>query len=342
MNFSIEKLNLSFEDRNLVEDLSLNLRSGELLVLVGKSGSGKTTILSEIVGKKTSVKSQGVIDYFGDNFSMDVFIDKISYIPQSYPLFDEVSVYENVEVTFKNSRNYFEVSYDGFNDYELSSENFIKEAKRIVRKNKLKFNKEKNEEEIKFIFKKLDLEYEEISRKKPTELSGGQRQRLSIACALLKKPKLIIMDEPFANLDNKTSEMIMEFIIDLKNEGISFIVSSHDIDTLEGHEDKAILISGSGDWIEGKIGDLKANRNDEWVISYFNSNYNLIDGKFYLIDEIDISNSENANKCVVLESREWKGKYKVKLDLNGNEVILLSKVEYKKNDEVFIDYVEKK
>lgn len=338
MSLSINNLNIKLNDVNLVKDLNIEVFSGELILLAGKSGSGKTTILSTLVGKNMNMEIESDISYFGSDFSTDIFIDKVSYIPQNYPLFDEVKVFENVEVTFKNSRNYFNICYDGFKDLEIDDKNFLKSAKKLVKNKKLKFNKESMLNEINFIFGKVGLSYDEIKDRKPTELSGGQRQRLSIACSLLKKPELIIMDEPFANLDKKTSELIMEFILDLKSEGISFIISSHDIDVIDGHEDDAILLSGNGDWAKAKMSVLRLNRDTEWIVSYFTPNYNEINERFYLYDEIKIADTKEGNKCKILKCKPWKEYYKVVSMINNTEISFFSNNSFEEGDEVYIYY----
>lgn len=343
MSFKVNNLSIMVDNRNLVDSLSFEVKEGELLLLAGKSGSGKTTILSSLVGKIGESTTVDEIDYFGRDFSNDVFVDVISYIPQNYPLFDEAKVSENVEITFKNSRNYYSVCYENFDTYELENEgDFLKSAKKLIKKNKLKFNKENKDNQIDFIFKKMDLSYDEIKNKKPSQLSGGQRQRLSIACALLKKPKLILMDEPFANLDNKTSEMIMEFILDLKSEGISFIISSHDIDVIEGHEDKGILISGGGNWKESNISNLKEDRDNEWVVSYFTPNYNLIDDSYYLYSEVEVSKDKTGDLYKVIGCKKWKESFKLIVTSKGKEISLFSNEELSLGSDIYIKYDKKK
>ena len=184
-------------------DVSLEVYSGEFAALAGSSGSGKTTMLNLI----------GCIDLPN---SGDVFIDgqntkllsdkgqaklrahKISFIFQTYNLLPVLSAIENVE---------YPLILIGTSEHE---------AKRLAKEAIAKVGLEKFEHHY------------------PNEMSGGQRQRVAIARAIVKSPKIILADEPTANLDSKTGKEILDLMSHLNEvEKITFLFSSHDPTILE-------------------------------------------------------------------------------------------------------------
>ncbi len=182
-----------------LKKVSFEIKRGEFLSIVGPSGSGKTTILNLI----------GCIDYPTEG---DVYVNNkkttemsdseasefrnrtIGFIFQNFNLIPVLNLYENVE-------------------YPL-----------LIRKGKVKkSDKEK-------IYKLIDeVGLKDLIKHKPEELSGGQRQRVAIARALVTEPDIVIADEPTANLDHKTSSIILELMKKMNKEyNVTFIFSTHD------------------------------------------------------------------------------------------------------------------
>jgi len=205
-----------------IKNVSLDILEGDFLVFAGASGSGKTTLLN-LIGL-IDKPSEGDIR-FGDeilsNFSLNSLYgyrrDKIGYIFQNFNLISVLNVYENVEYPL------------------LLNKTPAKERKKLVES----------------ILETVGL-YDR-RKHKPNELSGGQRQRVSIARAVVKNPKIILADEPTANLDSKTGVGIVELMENLnKNNNITFIFSSHDPMII----DKAHRVIKL---IDGKIENSKIN-----------------------------------------------------------------------------------
>lgn len=342
MNLEVKKIDVkSSRDENelLIDNLNFTIGNGEILLLVGESGSGKTTILKSIVQTKMNLIKDFDVNYFGKQFNKSVFESDLSYIPQNYPLFEEISIEDNVMASFVNSKEYLYTLYSDLDRGETNSLSY-KETKKYIRKNHLKQNKDNVEKIISSLFSEINLDYKSLKSDKPTKLSGGERQRLSIACALLKKPKLIIMDEPFANLDNKTSEMILTYIKGLKQSGISFLISTHDIDLLEGHEDSSILLSGSASWTKGNISSLKKIRDEEWIVKYFNNFYSLSNNKYYLPTEIEFVEPKDKNRFAINKFIEWKNGYIYELGDKENKIFVFSK-NIVKNEFMGVKYKKK-
>lgn len=179
--------------------IDLTVDKGEFTTVFGPSGSGKTTLLNMIgcLDKPTS----GSID-FNDKKLEE--LDKkglamirrfnIGFVFQSYNLIPVLTAYENVEF-----------------------------AIRLVGKH----NKKELKDRVMNIL--ADVGLDGLENRRPNELSGGQKQRVAIARALVKEPKLVLADEPSANLDSKTSEEVLEVMVKMNEElGTTFIFSTHD------------------------------------------------------------------------------------------------------------------
>ncbi|AWS00137.1 ABC transporter ATP-binding protein [Metallosphaera hakonensis] len=162
-----------------LKDVNLSIEEGEFVAIIGPSGSGKTTMLT-IMGTLAKPTTGKVYIYGHDSTSMnDDELSKIrntyiGFVFQSYNLIERLSALENVELP-------------------LIARNMPKKERREIALD---------------ILNRLGLG--ELAYKKPNELSGGQQQRVSIARALAQKPKIILADEPTANLDTKSGETVLE------------------------------------------------------------------------------------------------------------------------------------
>lgn len=179
--------------------VDLTVEQGEFTTVFGPSGSGKTTMLN-MIGCLDKPTSGSIIfnDKELDNLSKKELAMlrryNIGFIFQSYNLIPVLTAYENVEF-----------------------------AIRLIDKHS---NKELRDKVMKIL---ADVGLEGMENRRPNELSGGQKQRVAIARALVKEPKLILADEPTANLDSKTSEEVLEIMVKMNKElGTTFIFSTHD------------------------------------------------------------------------------------------------------------------
>ncbi|MEM0016641.1 MAG: ABC transporter ATP-binding protein [Saccharolobus sp.] len=192
--------------------ISLKITNGEFVVVAGPSGSGKTTLL-DLIGLLDSptdgrilINSINVTDLSEDDRA--IFRRKnIGFVFQSYNLITYLTVLENVELALAAAG--------------------VPIWKR----------REKAEEVLSMIPGMLELK-----NKKPNELSGGQQQRVAIARALANDPKILLADEPTANLDSKTGEAIVELFRKLNEEkGITIVMATHDPDMMK-YADRIIYI----------------------------------------------------------------------------------------------------
>ncbi len=179
--------------------IDLTVEKGEFTTVFGPSGSGKTTLLN-IIGCLDK-PSAGTINFngkmLGDLNKKDLAMLRrcnIGFVFQSYNLIPVLTAYENVEFAIRLLD-----SYD---------------------------KKELRDRVLKIL---ADVGLDGLEDRRPNELSGGQKQRVAIARALVKEPKLVLADEPSANLDSKTSEGVLEVMVKMNKElGTTFIFSTHD------------------------------------------------------------------------------------------------------------------
>ena len=179
--------------------VDLIVEPGEFTTLFGPSGSGKTTLLNLIGCLDQPTGGSIIFDgrELGDLDKKDlarIRREKIGFVFQSYNLIPVLTAYENVEF-----------------------------AIRLVKEHS---NQEVRDRVMETL---AAVGLEGLENRKPNELSGGQKQRVAIARALVKEPKLILADEPTANLDSKTSEEVLEVMVKMNQElGTTFIFSTHD------------------------------------------------------------------------------------------------------------------
>lgn len=182
----------------VLKGLNLKINEGEMACLMGPSGSGKTTLLN-IIGGLDTVNSGSVLI---DNMDITRLRDKkmsafrtrmMGFVFQSFNLIPVLNTFENVE-------------------YPLLL---------------LKVASKERKEKVDAILDAVELA--KYKKHKPDEMSGGQRQRIAIARAIVTNPRIIIADEPTANLDHKTGTAIMELMKKLnENSRTTFVFSTHD------------------------------------------------------------------------------------------------------------------
>jgi phospholipid/cholesterol/gamma-HCH transport system ATP-binding protein len=192
---------LAFDDRPILEDVSLEARQGETLVLVGESGTGKSTALKLIL--RLLVPDRGRVcidgqDIVGLSFEEALEVrQKMGMVFQGAALFDSMTVFENVAYPLREHT-------------DLSDE----EIERRVRQ-KLEF---------------VDLDPDAVLEQLPSELSGGMRKRVGIARGMANDPEIMLYDEPTSGLDPLTTGTITRLIMKLQRElDVTSVVVSHDI-----------------------------------------------------------------------------------------------------------------
>lgn len=234
----IKHLNKSFNSIHILEDINLNLKRGETIAVLGKSGTGKSVILQCIIGLLKPEKGE-VIAFGNEIFSMsekgfNEFRKKTGFLFQSGALYDSMSVRENLEFPLKRH-------------YKLS-------------KNELEIRVKKSLEEVGLL---------EAIDKMPSELSGGMRKRIGLARTLILQPDIILYDEPTTGLDPATSREISKLIRNIQKErNITSIVVTHDMECVEITADRVVVLK-DGKFIIDATYDEVRKSNDEFIKSFF-------------------------------------------------------------------------
>ncbi len=204
----IENVNKYFykgEDRELhaLKNINLTIEKGEYSLLTGPSGCGKTTLLN-VMGALDSFDSGKIyfegreLGVLNEDEKTTIRLNEIGFVFQAYNLVPVLNVEENIG---------FIMRLRGFPENEIRER--VKEVAAI-------------------------LEIDTKLRSLPSTLSGGQQQRVAVARAVAAKPKIILADEPTANLDSKNSKALMDMMRSLNvTENISIVFASHDKDVLE-------------------------------------------------------------------------------------------------------------
>jgi phospholipid/cholesterol/gamma-HCH transport system ATP-binding protein len=232
----VKHLAKTFDHRVVHKDINFSLRSGEILGLLGNSGTGKSVLLRSIIGLE--IIDSGEIYY--RNLRIDQLSEKklfkvrqsISYAFQSGALFDSISVFENVAYPF------FE--HTKLNEPEI--EKRVMDILRIV---------------------KMDEAWDKM----PSEISGGMQKRVGLARSMALDPDILLYDEPTAGLDPVNVEMVLDVMRVAKTRGSAGIFVTHDIPAASKICDRFIIIKEGHVAFEGTWQDMEVS-TDPFIQSF--------------------------------------------------------------------------
>jgi len=230
----LNKITHSYGDKSVLQDLSLNIEDNQLTCLLGGSGSGKTTILRLIAGLVIPNKGQIIIQDKTVTDKQKIIIPpykrNLGYIFQDLALWPHFTVYKNIA-------------------FGLTE------------------RKKKNVKDT--VFEMLDFfGLQEHSEKYPHQLSGGQQQLIAISRSLVLKPKILLMDEPLANLDVKLKRKMWEHIKNLKqNFNLTIIYVTHDHKEALTLADTIVVLNDGKVEETGNVEQINKSKNE--YVQYF-------------------------------------------------------------------------
>ncbi len=241
----IQDLNISYDDKPIIENVSLTVNENEILGIVGESGSGKSTLIKAIMGllSKDGKITNGSI-YFANKDLLNVTKETLRQICGK-----EISmIFQNAGASLCPVRTIGEQLYEAVSQHQKTTK---AEVKSIALE----------------LFSKINLkDGENLLKKYPFELSGGMNQRIGIVMAMILKPKLILADEPTSALDVTVQAQVIDEMLNLRDlYKTSIIIVTHNIGVVERMADR-IIVMHHGKIVErGKAKDIIQSPKDDYT-----------------------------------------------------------------------------
>jgi sulfate transport system ATP-binding protein len=264
MSIEIRNVSKQFGDFQALRDVSLDIKSGELIALLGPSGCGKTTLLRIIAGLETA--DVGSIHFSGED-TTDVHVRErnVGFVFQHYALFRHMTVFENVAFGLRVKPR-----------KERPGEAFIRDK-------------------VMSLLKLVQLDW--IADRYPSQLSGGQRQRIALARALAVEPKVLLLDEPFGALDAKVRKELRRWLRQLHDElHVTSIFVTHDQEEALEVADRVVVINQGRIEQQGTPQEVWDNPATPFVYGFL-GDVNLFkgrasDGRVYLEEGMQLDSSD--------------------------------------------------
>ncbi len=236
----LKNVEKSFGSQVVLKNVTLDLYEKENLVILGKSGSGKSVLIKCMVGLLHADKGEiKVLGYDVPRLTPDQLNEyrlQIGFSFQGSALYDSMTIRENLEFPLKRNLKIFD--RDKLKDLVVTA--------------------------------LQEVGLESAIHKKPAEISGGMKKRIGIARTLILKPKIMLYDEPTAGLDPVTSAEINELILAMRDKyNTASIIITHDISCARSTSDRIIALFGGENKMEGTFNELRANTDQE-LTKFFN------------------------------------------------------------------------
>ena len=258
-----KNVNFSYKDKQIFKDFNLNIKRGSFTSIIGPNGSGKSTLMKLIVGL---YKAEG-----------EIIIDNVLMSQETYK-----EIRGRIGIVFENPDNQF-VAETVMDELAFALEN-------------MNYDKKEIKERVKEIGKLLDIE--SLMEKEPHSLSGGQKELVSLASALVLKPKILILDEAMDMIDNNRRADVLNVLTNLNNLGLTVINITHNSEALL-FGDSIIVMNGGEIKDQGPTKELlrkeKLFKNNGLELPFVvDLSYKL---KYYgLVDDIVLNMDELVNK----------------------------------------------
>lgn len=255
----VENITKYYNKTKAVDNLSFTVEKGEIFGLLGENGAGKTTTFRIILGLINASSGNVTLDGKKIDYSLT---DKIGYVTEERSLLTKMTVKDQI------------LLYGVLKG--MSEDNILKEMRKWLKK-----------------FQISDYENRKIK-----ELSKGNQQKIQFIAAVINKPKLLILDEPFSGLDPINVEMLKKAIIELQETGCSIIFSSHQMEQIEDFCEKLVILSHGKVVVAGYLKDIKNEYRKKNI---------LLRG-----DNLPLDKIRKLKGVISLE--EYRGEYLVKIE----------------------------
>lgn len=221
MTVKVEHLTGGYGKKPVIKDLNFELEKGEIVGLIGLNGAGKSTTIKHMLGLINPMEGKLSISNIKINEDIENYRRKLSYIPESPVIYDELTLEEHIEMTAMA--------------YQLSREESMRRAKPLLKVFRL-------ENELKVF---------------PSHFSKGMKQKVMIICAFIVDPELYIIDEPFLGLDPLGIQSMLDLMVEKRNENRTVLMSTHILATAERYCDRFIILDKGEIVAFGNLDELR-------------------------------------------------------------------------------------
>ena len=221
MTVKVEHLTGGYGKKPVIKDLNFELEKGEIVGLIGLNGAGKSTTIKHMLGLINPMEGKLSISNIRINEDIENYSRKLSYIPESPVIYDELTLEEHIEMTAMA--------------YQLSREEAMRRAKPLLKVFRL-------ENELKVF---------------PSHFSKGMKQKVMIICAFIVDPELYIIDEPFLGLDPLGIQSMLDLMVEKRNENRTVLMSTHILATAERYCDRFIILDKGEIVAFGNLDELR-------------------------------------------------------------------------------------
>ena len=312
----VENITFSYDKNKVIKNINFSVSKGQNIAIIGESGCGKSTLLKLIYGLYDLDEGQifwNENEVLGPKFHLVPGMPFMKYLAQDFDLMPFITVAENVGKYLSNI-------------YPEKKQSRINELLEIV-------------------------EMTEYSNVKAKFLSGGQQQRVALAKVLALEPEVLLLDEPFSQIDNfRKNSLRRKLFSYLKSKEITCLVATHDSSDSLSFADETIVLNAGEIVIKEKSDHLYKHPTNKYVAALFGDVNELKLSELVEIEDADETLLLFPHQLKIAESGKLKVKIKqfyfkgnhflIEAEANGNSIFFEHDSELKKNSEVFLSHIK--